>query len=154
MASRAARREGRRADALVCPSCRWWTYVWSKQKTIPWEYMRNEVWEASVSQFDYEIASRPLAELRSLIVQGRLDLRDVSPRELERIVTAVFRDALGRPAIHVGGSRDGGVDVLVLDGDPPLAIQVKRRSTAGSERPAVIRDLIGALAHRVQWSQR
>lgn len=140
--------EWRRSDLLECGRCRWWTFVWTKCKFHPYDRMRNEVWEAAVATFDYGLSEAPLAELRRLIAEGKIDLRTVTPKELERIVTAVFRDYLGRSASHIGGARDGGIDVLILDGEPPLAIQVKRRARSQVEGPAVVRELIGALAYR------
>ncbi|MEV4843944.1 restriction endonuclease [Micromonospora matsumotoense] len=110
--------------------------------------MRNQIWEAAVHAFDYASAEPPITKLRKLINNGRVDLRSISPRQLEQLVTSVFRDYYGCKAAHVGASRDGGIDVLLLDSDQPLAIQVKRRSTPETEGPAVIRELVGALACR------
>jgi hypothetical protein len=137
-----------RADAVQCQHCRWWIYVWTKAKFYPDEYVKNVIFEASVCEFDYAEAKEPLVALREQITAGSMDLRDLTPRGLERMVTSVFRDATGGTARHVGCSGDGGVDVLVVDGPTPLAIQVKRREGSKNEGPAVIRDLVGALAYR------
>jgi hypothetical protein len=135
-------------DAIQCVRCLWWLCVWTKQKTFPSEWVRNVVWEATVTPFDYMTGEVPLIELRRQLTEGEVDLRNMSASQLERIVTSVFSDALGCRAIHVGRSGDGGIDVLVLDREPPLALQVKRRASGGTEGPAVVRDLIGALAYR------
>lgn len=140
--------EWRRADAVQCSSCRWWLYVWTKVKDYSYSRTINQVCESVVCSFDHASAEEPVRELRGAIASGRIDLRDLTPRELERLVASAFSDATGHRARHVGRSRDGGLDVLVLDGDPPLAVQVKRRAAARSEGPAVVRELIGALAYR------
>lgn len=137
----------RRGDAVQCDRCDWWVYVWTKGNRYV-GYTRNVVWEAAVCDFDYEVAGPPVTEVRRHIASGRKDLRDLTPTTLERLVTAAFREARGCAARHVGQSRDGGVDVLVVDDDPPLAIQVKRRSNGRIEGPAVVRELVGALAYR------
>jgi restriction system protein len=140
--------EWRRGDAIQCEHCRWWVYVWTKAKFYPFEHVHNVAWEATVCEFDYADAEQPLIALREQLATGAKDPRDLTPRGLERLVTSVFRDWNGVPARHVGRSGDGGIDVLLLDGNPPLAIQVKRRAYGGTEGPAVIRDLVGALAYR------
>lgn len=141
--------EWARGDVLLCRSCRWWVYVFSKNKTYPYDYYRNEVYEAVVHKFDVDGMEVPLSVLRRMVAQNEIDLRSISPDALERLVGAVFRDHLGLEVHHVGGPGDHGVDLLLGQGPKSIAIQVKRRAGSDTAEAAkVVRELIGAVVNQ------
>lgn len=133
-----------REDELACPGCRWWVHIWAKAYREG-DAFRTIAHEAVVHAFDYADSEQPLTALRNKIAKTQIDLRDVSPRDLELLVGSVFRDFYEAEVKHVGGTADGGIDLLIVEGNRPIAIQVKRRKHRSTEAPAVIRDLIGAL---------
>jgi hypothetical protein len=138
--------EWKRADTWECPACRWWLYCFSKNKFYPFEFFRNEFYEGVVYAFDHEKGDPPLLELRHKIAQEKIDLRDLTPRQMELLVGSVFRDYLGAKVQHIGGPGDDGIDLLVSEEPPHVAIQVKRRENAKpSESVSTVRDLIGSI---------
>lgn len=134
-----------REDVLTCAGCGWWLLAWTKVDRDG-DVFRTRFREASVHAFDYEFVDEPLTALRQRIADRSLDLRDMDPHVLERLVGSVFRDHLGVSVTHVGRSGDGGIDLLIADTQNPIAIQVKRRANTRTEGPAVVRELIGSMA--------
>lgn len=64
---------------------------------------------------------------------------------MERLVQSVFRDHFQTDVKHIGKSHDGGVDLLMLLGENPYILQVKRRKSPGkTEGVSCIRELLGA----------
>ena len=136
-----------REDVLHCKRCGWWLLAWAKTN-VDGLHVRANLRESIVHSFDYEATDEPMTALRQRIAQRDLDPRSLSPVQLERLVGSVFRDFFQAEVRHVGASGDGGVDLLIVAADPPIAIQVKRRTARATESPSVIRELIGALVLR------
>src|SRR5207248_1865634 len=89
---------------------------------------------------------RPVLKLRQEIQRRELDLRSISPKELEIVAGSVLRDYLDCTVRHVGGPGDQGIDLLLVQGKKTHAVQVKRRLSAEkSEGVAVVRSLLGSL---------
>ena len=75
-------------------------------------------------------------------------LHSFNPKRFEKFVADVFRaNYTNAEVIHVGGSGDGGVDVLLIDTEKEQwFIQVKRRGPQKpSEEVRTIRELLGAM---------
>lgn len=71
--------------------------------------------------------------------------RHVNPTKMEKLVGSILRDVFDCDVVHLGGAGDGGIDLLLLHADDPIAVQVKRRQSASSaEGVAPIRELLGA----------
>ena len=96
--------------------------------------------------FDTSNTDEPITVLRQAISNKKINLHDISPKDLEIIVGSVFRDFFHCNVKHIGGPNDGGIDLLLLEADAPVAIQVKRRKNAkASESVSVVRELLGSM---------
>lgn len=85
-----------------------------------------------------EVLQSELREIPSLV-------RHINPRRMEDLVAAILRGVLSCDVVHLGYSRDGGIDLLLLHSDDPIAVQVKRRTREDAvEGVSVIRELLGA----------
>ncbi len=64
------------------------------------------------------------------------------------MVKYVFESYYACEVRHVGKSHDGGIDLLIIDGDDPIPVQVKRRGPGKvSEAVAPVREFLGAMTH-------
>lgn len=78
-------------------------------------------------------------------------LRALNPEEFELFIVELF-DNLGYKARHVGGSRDGGVDVIAEKDDVKHYIQCKKFITR-EVKLGDVRDFYGALADHLAGAQ-
>lgn len=87
--------------------------------------------------------------LRALAAEADINadrLRSLTPRSFELFVGSILRDHFDCQVIHVGGTGDGGVDLVVLLSDDPLLVQVKRRLTPeGAEGVDVVKNLFASV---------
>jgi restriction system protein len=57
----------------------------------------------------------------------------------------VLKDFMDCDVIHTGRTNDGGIDLLLLDGDAPYVVQVKRwEQRSRGEAVGAIREFLGA----------
>ncbi len=147
--------------ATRCKQCNWWVlrkHLWRRAGRVlgsgpcglygstSWSLVKNRIHEGIVHSFDVSLLERPVLKLREHIHKRELDLRSISPKELEVVVGSVLRDHLDCRVRHVGGPGDEGIDLLLVQGKTTYAVQVKRRmNTKKAEGVAVVRDLLGSL---------
>lgn len=84
----------------------------------------------------------PLNEVKSHLVARYQDRHHVHPRQFEDVVASVFK-SFGFHAITTAYQNDGGIDVILLDGDARIGVQVKRSKNKIDVEQ--IRALAGAL---------
>ncbi len=132
-----------------CPQCGWWFYQNEAMRLAPSEQyaVANELSFAAVLRkyavADYDI---PLQSLRNTVSKNPEYLYQIHPTNLERLVASVFHDYFDCEVRHVGGSNDGGVDLILIRGDKEVLVQVKRRQHPHHvESVSLIRELIGAM---------
>lgn len=91
--------------------------------------------------------SLPILALRKELVHRGDLLHHIHPRKLEQLVASVLSDFYGNcKATVCGRSGDGGIDVILVESNRPIAIQVKRRERPDkSERVSCIREFIAAM---------
>lgn len=130
----------------VCPWCAHWSF-WSGNYVC----MDPPLYVAATSvaaRFSPDLPEGCLDELARALRQHPNRWHAVTPTALERFVAAVFRANYGPCEVrHVGGSGDGGVDVLLLTGSSlRVPIQVKRRGSSTAHEPvSTIREFLGAM---------
>jgi ferritin-like protein len=136
-----------RGNVLQCPRCAWWTaYYYHFASLTGKTLIEEEVCKGIVYEFDIQPMAEPLTVLRRLIAERQMSLRDLTPRQLERLVGSVFRDFMQCQVTHIGGPGDHGVDLLLVHGAQRAIVQVKRRKRQGlKEGVGTVRDLLGAL---------
>jgi hypothetical protein len=130
-----------------CPKCGWWNaertrgYVDSE-----WWEANTILWEGVVFKFDLEGLDTPLTVLRRELQDRIRSIDSLTPYQMEKLVGSILRDLFDCEVRHVGGPKDQGVDLLLVDGDKKTVVQVKRRlRTKKAERVSVIREFIGAM---------
>jgi HJR/Mrr/RecB family endonuclease len=73
-------------------------------------------------------------------------LYSIPARKLEEVAQAVLCEFYRCEVRHVGRTGDGGIDLLVINSDNPIAVQVKRRMKSGkAEGVQLIREFLGAI---------
>lgn len=123
-------------------SCGWWYTVISND-------LCNDGHEAAIAgvlqSFGVTDAKLPIEALRSELPARPELLNKINPVVLEKLVAAVLEGVFNCEVQHVGKSHDGGVDLVLLDSDAPIAVQVKRRSKPKStESVTEVRAFLGA----------
>jgi hypothetical protein len=129
-----------------CPRCAHWRF-WSGNYVC----MDPPLYVAATSvaaRFSPDLPEGFPDELASALRQHPHRWHTATPTGLERFVAAIFRANYGPcEARHVGGTGDGGVDVLLLTAaGVRTPIQVKRRASAAVHEPvSTIREFLGTL---------
>ncbi|HEY4643010.1 MAG TPA: restriction endonuclease [Thermoanaerobaculia bacterium] len=133
--------------AWSCPSCGWWE-VETIQKWAGEPYADETelcIYHASLRHFDITSKEIPVATLIDHLASSPQSIEHISPYKMERLVEAVFREHYHCEAVHCGRSNDGGLDLILIDGDEPIAVQVKRRERRSrTESVVLIREFLGA----------
>lgn len=130
----------------VCPRCACWRF-WSAN----YQCMDEPLYVVAASvaaQFNPELPDGCAAELAQALRQSPHRWHETTPTGLERFVANIFRANYGPcEVMHMGGTGDGGIDVLFIRGDGiRVPIQVKRRaSPLKHESVSTIRELLGTM---------
>lgn len=131
-----------------CHQCSWW-----------WEEEYEEIYIGEgdrlskerkrfgiLNRYDVGSIELPINTLRNYLSKHTGILYDIHPTKLEQLVGSVFRDHYECEVRHLGRTGDGGVDLLLIQGERQTVVQVKRRSKKNvTEGVAPIRELIGAM---------
>lgn len=107
-----------------CSRCGWW-YELHRDATYLGEGDTLEATEykfAMLREYDVESISVPILALRRALRKNKSLLFNIHPTQMERLVGSVFSDYFSCEVIHVGKSRDGGIDLLLIDGDGQYVI--------------------------------
>jgi hypothetical protein len=130
----------------TCPRCAHWSF-WSGNYVC----MGPPLYAAATSvaaRFSQDLPENCIDELARALRQHPDRWHAVTPTGLERFIAAVFRANYSPcETRHVGGTADGGVDVLLLTASGiRMPIQVKRRaSSTAHESVSTIREFLGTM---------
>lgn len=133
---------------VVCAGCAWWRgegYIASTAES-EWRLCRERV--AILRRFSLDSPDIPLELVRRHLARCPQDSRWLNPRRLEDLVGQVFSDFLDCETVHIGGRGDGGVDLILVEGDRTYAVQIKRRHVQKPEGVALVREFLGAMLLR------
>ena len=138
-----------------CQRCGWWEMVFG-EKSIDHCIGRGltvTLRHAVLKSFPLCSIGIPIQILRNALAKRCDYLYQIAPAKMELLVKDVFSDFFQCRVEHCGRTGDGGIDLLVIDGDAPFAIQVKRRCAPQSvEGVATVRSFLGAMLLRgFQW---
>jgi len=130
----------------LCKNCGWWEtdedLYFDEEENVGRSIHRRSI----LKEFDFYGTETPVDILQEYIVRHPNKLNDITPIKLEKLVTSVFKDFFNCEAIHVGGTNDKGIDVILINGDSQCAIQVKRRANISkTESVKNIREFLGAM---------
>ncbi len=133
-----------------CGICGWWESIDEYYLDIDkkdnsyesYEYVRRGL----LKRYSIDDLTIPIDTLRDYIDKKPDAIRDISPYALEKLVADVFKNHFNCEVVHLGGPNDGGIDLLLIDGDIQRVVQIKRRSKGSpAESVRMIREFIGAM---------
>lgn len=141
-----------------CPACGWWCAEQEGTPTGCIEEFTEEVRREDDDLWNYNFFVGRLREFRvnditipvdllaAHIAKNHDALYSVHPRKFEELIADVFADFFSCEVELTAQTRDGGIDLYLLNGDEPALVQVKRRCRSDTtERVSVIRELAGVL---------
>ena len=131
-----------------CHNCRFWQTRLYSSYSACFPPPDNWIYKSKLREFNPNLPNGCDEEL-ALHIRRHPDLvYSFKPTRFEKFVADVFKaNYTNAEVTHVGGPKDGGVDVLLIDaGQEQWFIQVKRRGPQKpSEGVSTIRDLLGAM---------
>lgn len=135
----------------VCDVCGWWTVLsrWtSPVRSADPHLIYNTVSHSAacgvLKHFDIADLSAPAEELANYLVVRYGERFKIDPKKFQDVVGCVFSNVGCRVRVN-SYSRDGGIDVVILEapGDKLIGVQVKRYR--GKVKVEAIRSLLGAM---------
>jgi HJR/Mrr/RecB family endonuclease len=135
----------------LCINCRYWRWHLLASEFEAREGSYTHYYISFISKLNEFAVSLPdgcSAELAQWIRRHPRAWDTMPPRRLETFVSDVFRaNVSDAEVVHVGGTSDGGVDIVLVQNDAAKwLIQVKRRSDGSKgEGVSTIRNLLGAM---------
>ena len=115
----------------TCNRCGWW---FSIEDADDCNAGHASVCCGILKEFDLSSADVPLQVLTNELPK-RLDaLNSVHPNRMEDYVAEVLKGVHDCEVRQLGYTRDGGIDLLILESDRPIAVQVKRRASPQKNR--------------------
>lgn len=132
----------RRHAVLSCSVCGWWGF---SEAGDTCNTPHHDYFCGILQTFDLREAETPIEILELELPRWIERVGELHPSRLEDVVRSMLRAVWRCDVRHVGYTRDGGVDLLILDGETPVAVQVKRR--ANPSKPELVqgvREFLGA----------
>jgi len=127
-----------------CENDGWWTHKILDEKYDPRCYYIIHH-EGILTTYPEDSPLIPINVLNDYILDHPRKIQTINDRKMEELVASVFASFYHCETRVIGKSSDGGVDVVLVDGDNPTMIQVKRRQNSHkAESVCYIRELIGA----------
>lgn len=131
------------AAILACPACGWWgQYAVGPNRDgyYEWEHVPAALRTYAASDMD-----APIDALRRELSRNPRTLERLHPTRTEELVGSVLGDFMDCEVIHTGRTGDGGIDLLLVQGEREYVVQVKRRGVPGRGEPvSVVREFLGA----------
>lgn len=127
-----------------CGHCGWWCETKTFVDSATWTEQCRTV--SILREFAPSDVSLPLQTLRMELLKRPEVLYDIHSRKFEHLVADVVGNFYKTDVRVVGKTGDRGIDLVYLDGDTPVAIQVKRRQRPDMvETVKLVREFLGAL---------
>ncbi len=129
-------------SVCVCENCGWWFAI---QNADQCNDGYTVVAAGILETFDLSSATIPLEVLQSELSRHIGHIHGVHPKRMEDLVASILRGVHDCQVHQLGYSRDGGIDLILLDGDTRVAVQVKRREArTKSELVMPVREFLAA----------
>ena len=143
--------EFRTVTAFSCHRCNWWDVEYAVQFDVGMARIEHlTLTHGILKSYDVKDLGVPVATLRE-VVESRMDLlNQIHPKKMEELVGSVFGDFYDIDEVRLcGKSHDGGIDLVLVQSETPIAVQVKTRRTPNKgESVAAVRDFLGAMTLR------
>lgn len=138
-------------DVFECPACKWWTYKthfvdsYDSINSIHAIYTDTRYYAIS-KKFNVDDKQLPL-DVLTYELQKRTDLLyNIDPYKLEELSQSILKGVFDCEVHHVGKTGDGGIDLIVLEGNEPILVQIKRRQNPNHiELVKGVREFVGTL---------
>jgi hypothetical protein len=120
------------AAILACDKCGWWCQYsvgFNRDGFYEWEKVPAALRTYAVS--DIEV---PVNALRRELTKNLRLLAELHPTKMEELVGAILSDFMDCEVVHTGRTGDGGIDLLLLDGDTPYVEPRARRDGKRNSR--------------------
>jgi HJR/Mrr/RecB family endonuclease len=129
-----------------CVTCGWWAVLHGAKDDEYDHLSRLYVMQAVMKSTSIASKAIPVQSLAEYLARNHNRIYGIHPKKMEELVGAILAQHFNCEVRYVGGSRDRGIDLLLLMGEELVPVQVKRRSTADQVEPvAVVRDLLGVI---------
>lgn len=130
-----------------CPICGWWEHIYQNSSDAIIDGIRlSEIKINTAILRKYDVNSKAIGVdiLSEYIKQNPDKIYEIHHKKMEELTQAIFKEHYNCEVELVGKSHDGGKDLILINGDQPTIIQVKRRTRANKVEPATsIRELLG-----------
>lgn len=132
-----------------CCQCGWWTVQDMQTPDAHNLYALSQwvfCWHGILRKFSLNVPSALMNSMHGAIAKHPEVIGEINPRKMEGLVDAVVKDFFpGVECKHCGKSDDGYRDLLLVIGDKPFAIQVRRsRKNGEAESVHLVTHFIGA----------
>lgn len=137
-----------RIERRTCHGCGWWdTDAYLPAERDGKDHSGFSIHRRAIlKKFDITSADVPVADLARHVTKYPQSVFRVEPYKLEELVANVFSRTMDCTVQWLGGPGDGGIDLLLVQGDHTWAVQIKRKSSPDSPiRVALIREFVGAI---------
>jgi hypothetical protein len=118
---------GDQSFAGECECCGWWFCQSMHYRGADHDFTHNDYYEGVLRTFDIDHLDLPIDMLRHYLQRHFDDIRNVHPRKFEELCRDVFRDHFDCEVRLTSYSRDGGVDLYLVDSQQPFVVQLRAR---------------------------
>lgn len=109
-----------------CERCGWWAFSESGDDcNTPFTTHFCSI----LQSFDLRSAEVPVDVLALELPKWIEKIHHLNPKRMEDIVGRILSSVWKCEVRHMGYTKDGGTDLLILNGEQPVAVQVKRRAS-------------------------
>ncbi len=129
-------------EVAVCEKCGWW-YAIEDADQCNDGYAAN--YSAIIETFDLTSSKTPIEILETELSKNIKKIHNIDAKKMEDLVSDILKGIHDCEVHQLGYTRDGGIDLILLKSDKPIAVQVKRRSLSRkTESVSEIRNFLAA----------
>lgn len=136
--------------SMECPSCGWWFVNTANGGPLESEsevtkQLRYMGLVGVLESFDLASAALPISILANELPKHLDKIGVVNPNRMQDYVSSILKGVYDCEAQQMGYSHDGGIDLILLRSESPVAVQIKRRvHSSKAESVEGIRAFLGA----------
>ena len=139
----------RQDEMWICQDCGWWSLShFSSMDDGSGSDIYQELYQfrrGILRYFNESDSTIPLTTLYREVSKKTHLLYDIHPSKFEEFVGSVLSDFYNCKVHLIGKTGDGGIDLIIIEKDNPIAVQVKRRTRPDSiEKIEEIREFLAA----------
>ncbi len=110
----------------VCSDCGYW------RDRVSDQVFADRVNFPVAASFNQEKNIANISHLGRELLKSPDKVYSTDPRKFEILIGSILSDFLDCDVYHVGGTADGGIDLIAIITDHPCLVQVKRRGQTGA----------------------